>query len=497
MTPRQLAVELGAAHNRAMRRILFLLIALPLLSPVLPAQEKLDPRVVRYELGLRLRELEGAWDAADSGAKAAALEPLLEAVQTFFRFRMAEAAADMDRARLVLESEDPAGPRGWAGSLVLVPGARLLEVSGEDAGSALRVDLRPLYPSGASLPAEARLRVSLLDSEGETLFVTPLLELEEDGELSLDLSTDGLIAGDHRLRGELCEGEVPLRRVDQTISLVPDAAARLVRLTGRLAEEGPASLERATAERLVGLVGELAGGRTLECDHPAAWMLSEAERLLDCGDTQALHAGRPGEFRLRIPVGRGHIDARLAAPPLEKGDGPRPLVVLMHGAGGSDNLFFEGYGRGLAVRLALERGWVAVAPKAPLFGRVDVPALVEALADRYRIDRERVMLVGHSMGAAQALALARAEPSRYRALAAIGGGRPSDSDAALASLPVLVATGTEDFARPGAEALAASLERAEAPVTYDLRQGIEHLTIVQECLPDVFGFLDDRARAKE
>jgi dienelactone hydrolase len=122
---------------------------------------------------------------------------------------------------------------------------------------------------------------------------------------------------------------------------------------------------------------------------------------------------------------------------------------------------------------------------------------VEALADRYRIDRERVMLVGHSMGAGQALAAARAEPGRYRALAAIGGGRPSGSDAALASLPVLVATGTEDFARPGAEALAASLERAEAPVTYDLRQGIEHLTIVQECLPRVFEFLDDRARAKE
>jgi predicted esterase len=480
-----------------MRCLLLLLLAVPLLSPVLPAQEKLDPKVARYELGLRLRELEGAWERADPGAKARALEPLLEAVQTFFRFRMADAAEDMDRARLVLEGAETAGPRGWASSLVLVPGARLLEVSGEGEGSELRVDLRPLYPTGASLPAEARLRVSLLDSEGETLFVTPLLELEEDGELSLDLSTDGLIAGDHRLRAELCDGEVLLRRVDQTISLVPDAAARLARLGQRLAEEGPATLERATAERLVGLVADLAAGRTLECDHPAAGMLSEAERLLDCGDTQALHAGRPGEFRLRIPLGRGHIDARLAAPPLEEGDGPRPLVVLMHGAGGSDNLFFEGYGRGLAVRLALERGWVAVAPKAPLFGGVDVPALVDALADRYRIDRERVMLVGHSMGAAQALAAARAEPGRYRALAAIGGGRPSDSDASLASLPVLVATGTEDFARSGAEALAASLERAEAPVTYDLRQGIEHLTIVQECLPEVFAFLDDRARDRE
>jgi acetyl esterase/lipase len=60
---------------------------------------------------------------------------------------------------------------------------------------------------------------------------------------------------------------------------------------------------------------------------------------------------------------------------------------------------------------------------------------------------------------------------------------------------VLVATGTEDFARPGAEALAASLERAGAPVTYDLRQGIEHLTIVQECLPEVFGFLEEAVGA--
>ena len=36
-----------------------------------------------------------------------------------------------------------------------------------------------------------------------------------------------------------------------------------------------------------------------------------------------------------------------------------------------------------------------------------------------------------------------------------------------------------------------ALEQAGVAVTYDLRPEIEHLMIVQECLPEVFGFLEE------
>lgn len=470
-----------------------MLIALTLLlaAPVMAGDppEKLDSRVARYELGLRLRALEGAWEVAEAPAKTRALPALLEAVETFFRFRMAEAAADMDGACLDLVGEGAEGSARWAASLALVPESRLVEpVPAEEEGG-LGLELRTMYAPPAARPEGATALVRLLGEGGETLVSSGPHPIPEPPALSLSLPLAGLPAGDHRLVMELDVDGARLRQVEQGLSIVPDAAARLERLRGRLDEGAPRSLERETAERLVGLVGELAAGKTLECDHPAAWMLTEAEHLLDRGEERLLDAERSGLFRLRVPLERGHLDARLAVPPLE-GEEPRPLVVLMHGAGGSDNLFFEGYGQGLAVRLALERGWVAVAPRAPLFGQVDVAGLVDALADRYRIDRSAVLLVGHSMGAAQALAAARAEPELYRGLAAIGGGRPSSSDGALAGVPVLVATGTEDFARPGAEALVGSLEQAGVAVTYDLRPEIEHLMIVQECLPEVFGFLE-------
>ena len=39
-----------------------------------------------------------------------------------------------------------------------------------------------------------------------------------------------------------------------------------------------------------------------------------------------------------------------------------PLVLALHGAGGSENMFFDGYGDGKVARLCAERGWLLAAP---------------------------------------------------------------------------------------------------------------------------------------
>jgi pimeloyl-ACP methyl ester carboxylesterase len=98
------------------------------------------------------------------------------------------------------------------------------------------------------------------------------------------------------------------------------------------------------------------------------------------------------------------------------------VVVALHGARGSENMFFDAYGNGALVQACVERGWFVIAPRCGLLGGVYLPALLEAMAKGWPIDRTHVVLLGHSMGAMQAVAAAVAPGASYSAIAALGGG---------------------------------------------------------------------------
>ena len=164
-------------------------------------------------------------------------------------------------------------------------------------------------------------------------------------------------------------------------------------------------------------------------------------------------------------------------------------MVALHGAGGSENLFFDGYGDGRVVRLGAERNWLVVAPRLTL-GSLDVAELVRALAERFPIDAQQVMVVGHSMGAMQAVANAARTPEKFRAVAALGGGGRVRASRALQQLPFFVGVGSKDFALAGAKALHQALVSADVASTLREYAGVEHLAIVQLALDDVFGFFD-------
>ncbi|MCA8965518.1 MAG: dienelactone hydrolase family protein, partial [Planctomycetes bacterium] len=165
------------------------------------------------------------------------------------------------------------------------------------------------------------------------------------------------------------------------------------------------------------------------------------------------------------------------------------LVIAVHGAGGSENLFFDGYGDGEVVRQAAQRGWLVAAPRVG-FGQLDCAALADALADRFPIDRSRVLLVGHSMGAMQVIGNAMRTPASWAAVAALGGGGQVRASDALKKLPLFVGVGSRDFALGQARALDRSLRAAGATSTLREYAGVEHLAIVQLALDDVFGFFE-------
>jgi predicted esterase len=367
----------------------------------------------------------------------------------------------------------------------------------------LGIHFLPAYAAGEA-PAGAVLRLTVLTSNGMTLGVTtdvPVPKLPANATIAIDK----LPAGDHMLRVNVVIGEKVLARYVTGISVAPNLGERIDRLeavASKIATTFNAkSTDAKTLETLSGLVKSLHYRASPETNYPAARLLTEAELLL-----KAVQAGekfycpqRTGQFWLTLPTAFKDSDVRLFVPEAAQAGKPMPLVVALHGAGGSENLFFDAYGYGLIARLAQDRGWMVVAPRAGwLFDAAPpVPAIVDELAKLYPVNKQRIYVVGHSMGAMHAVTLAQegdpraGTPGRYAAIAALGGGGAVTKPEAFKDLPVFIGCGSEDFLLVGANGLEKSLEKSGARrVTYKEYPGVEHMLVVQESLPEVFKFFE-------
>jgi pimeloyl-ACP methyl ester carboxylesterase len=271
----------------------------------------------------------------------------------------------------------------------------------------------------------------------------------------------------------------------------------------------------ATLKESLRMVRRLLEKDDAETDLPGVRLLQEAEEL--AGGESGAGGGklwqRPGEYwvtlasgtrtqraRLLIPVtqvrqGTGDAAGERAAGAGASGIGGqegeraprRPLVVALHGAGGSENMFFDAYGAGKIVRLCEERGWMLVSlGTSPLGGGLELPVLVDVLGEHYTVDEGRVAVVGHSMGAMQGLQLAGRNPRALRSLAILGGGRPVRSPAVLRGVDLFAAAGAEDFGRGGVKQVIAQWRKAGLPIEERDYPQVEHLGVVQVALDDVF-----------
>jgi predicted peptidase len=154
-----------------------------------------------------------------------------------------------------------------------------------------------------------------------------------------------------------------------------------------------------------------------------------------------------------------------------------PLVLFLHGAG--DKLArIKRWG--LAQRVE-EKGFpcIMVSPQSP--GRGWDPrslgALLDDVAAKYKVDRERIYVTGLSMGGFGTWTLAAAYPEKFAAIVPIcGGGNPADAKK-LKGLPIWVFHGAKDRVVPAArsQAMVKALEAAGAKgVKFTLYPDAEH-----------------------
>ena len=467
-------------------------LAAALVSPTFSTPARAE--TPRAELGKRLRRFEIAWQEADAPRRAAAVEPMTAAVRSFFTLELQAAARHLDGAWFTVRSGEAPDPTERAAIATAVTATPVLA---DTTAETLAVTFATFYETeqDAAGGAPARLRLSIVDGAGETR-AQRLGDWAETGG-TIQWQTGPLPAGDLTLVVEWLDGPQPIEIARIGLSRVERLRERLDALAAAAntwPEATPPTV-RATVAALLPLFNSLADGRGQETDFPAARLLRFVEGLRAGAPLQAdtiREAARSGDLWLTLSTGRGEVPVRLRAP--ADATGPLPVLFLHHGAGGSENMFFDTCGAGRAATLGIERGWLVVAPRQGLFGlALDVEEMLELLGDSFEIDSSRVFLVGHSMGAGQVAKQVGLHPETVAAAVALGGGAAAPAGEKAKQVPWLVAAGAADFGRPGAAALAKRLEAGGAAVDFREYPDVEHMVIVQAALDDVFRFLDSVA----
>jgi predicted esterase len=203
-------------------------------------------------------------------------------------------------------------------------------------------------------------------------------------------------------------------------------------------------------------------------------------------------------------------------------DQKAPLIVALHGLGGTPNSLL----RGNALDLAEQGGYILVGPMgynpggwygSPVIegrrgGGPPQPANLAELSERdvlnvldlvrreFNVDENRTYLMGHSMGGAGTFHLAVKHPGNWAAVAAIAPAafrlQPS-SLGAIPAMPVIVVHGDADTVVPVtvSRTWVEYMKSQKMTHTYLEIAGGDHGNVIGTGMPDIFKFFADHPKA--
>jgi len=456
---------------------------------------ELNAQVERSELGKRLRRFEEAWQIADDSLRSQSTPLMQAAVQSFFSFNLKAAGAKLDEAWFAVRS--PQGASDWERDIIPLS-VQISPLVCDTEHAEVRCYLRPFYESPSDGPRSSLVRLSIVSRDAAILSEQEFSWEEATGDNGISLRMKELPAGDYRVQVNVIHETESVALLPAMTSRVNDLEQRLTRLEEqfRNREQFRSDSIRATVGNQVSQLRSVVDDQVPEADVPADQLLSTCESIFEQQSNPRetlLRLASERDLWLSLAKGRLEVPIRLRAPATAPPPGGSfPVLMLFHGAGGSENMFFETYGAGEAVREGLKRGWLVIAPRQSLLGiSLDCAQMLDSLAELFPIDRENVFLLGHSMGAAQVVRQVGLHPELPRAAAALGGGsRPRQAER-MSEVPWFIAAGELDFGRSGANGLSKALQQKGAKrVLYKEYPNVEHMVIVQAALPDVFAFFD-------
>lgn len=411
----------------------------------------------RYEMGERLKRLDRAWISAQEPSKRQlAVGFISAAVNGFFTGKYSEVCRQLDLAVASLEGR---------------------KVSAADAIS-LKFDPPFAEPK---VPAQLKLEWAYRPAENRAVRVAvgPASVVAIPGrELTLSVKPEQCVP-------ELAQSPeagvlIPVS-LDQDRRSVYLSVVKGLRLRLKPLRESPMPEVRTLVELVEHAID------------PATSDETDVSVIQNVFTAELLNEGRLGLERVEELNLVQHKGAyfRAVIPRALQRSRPVTVVVAVHGAGGSENMFIESYGAGLAAEEARRRGWILLSPRA---SRQCVERCVDWVRDRLHLSIGQVFVVGHSMGGAIGLSSVGAVEPRPAALALFSPAANRLPDAA-AGLPIYLGYGKQELAMlgPSIQQLAAELAKRSNCVVREF-DPCEHLMSVSCGLQDAFAFFDKWAR---
>jgi pimeloyl-ACP methyl ester carboxylesterase len=490
-------VPSAANQSNRMLIMLILLILVLLIWGMAWSQSQIS----RADLAVRLVETEACWEAhrESTEARLRAAQLLSDGVTAFFSGKLEALVRNLTLACASLRSEAPSAPEMlYAGTL----GVHLPHVVDKDelekGQTSLGFKLFSYYEAEKpDRPQQLQLHWQVRLSGGKRPAGRGTLRAPEPG-AAATLLTTRVPEGDYEVLFELRRDRQSLRRWRQTFSVIANLKARLEALEWALrSNETAEPTEKMTVLNAWEVLDKASKGQSPETFYPLLRLLQLAERI-----TAGWEKGKsgwqaaPGDYWLATLYRERKVAFRLFIPEQFKPNQQIPLVLALHGAGGNEHLFFEGYGLGIVLKEAEKRGWAVIAPRAEM-GLVHIGGALEAAQRLLSIDPGRIYLMGHSMGGAHSFSAIAQFPELFRAVAIFAGvGQPTQVPP---DLPIMMAIGEQELSR-----LKTSIENAYRrlqelnlkTLKYKKYEACDHLMIVREALPDAFAFFD-RAPARE
>jgi poly(3-hydroxybutyrate) depolymerase len=227
-------------------------------------------------------------------------------------------------------------------------------------------------------------------------------------------------------------------------------------------------------------------------------------------------AGRTGDIRRHymLDAAKEIIPYRTYVPTSYTGTRAFPLIIALHGLGGTEDAFFDGYEKKLPP-LAESHGYIVASPlgyrvdgsygwglgNAPAdpntkrmqdFSEQDVMQVLARVRQLYKIDESRIYLMGHSMGAIGTWKIAPKFPDIWAAIAPFSGSGAASTLERIRTVPEIIVHGDADptVNVSGSRTMVAKLKEMGTDYKYIEVPGGLHSDVVAPNIAAVIDFFD-------
>ena len=383
-------------------------------------------------------------------------------------------------------------------------------------GKAVSVTLTPLYNDDREQGLKMTAAVALAPAKangGEAVTLASGVKLDPASlPFTTRISLPAGASGDFNLEVRLdARGETPpesargafLKSLPIHIEALSSDAERLKDKLAKAKQPSPAL---ATAEYALALYERADQGEINPTRVNFREQFSNATDIIDAVDhNRDPFAGKHGDLRkaYRSAVDDTLQPYRIFIPSSYDGSKATPLLVALHGMGGDENSMFDGYKETLK-REAERVGFIVVCPKgrdtASMYrgsAEQDVLDVMKEVERDYRIDLNRVYLMGHSMGGYGTWSVAMDHPELFAALGPISGGGDVNGMVKIKNIPEYVVHGDDDRTVNVSQSrrMVEAGKQAGASITYVEVPGGSHVSVAEPSFTPMLDFFAKQRRS--